>query len=210
MMGIGGTGVVTVNQILGTAALLDGRHVRGLDQTGLSQKGGPVVSHLKIFERTPEASNKVAAGEADCYLGFDILVATSPQNLDHASGERTLAVVSTSQVPTGAMVTKTEVQFPDASGLQASINRFTRKDENVYLDALGLAETLFDDHMASNMIVLGAAYQAGAIPVSAEAIEEAIVLNGVSVSMNTHAFRAGRLLVVDPAWVSTLKKHRVG
>src|SRR5947207_9193366 len=64
--------------------------------------------------------------------------------------------------------------------------------------------------MASNMIVLGAAYQAGAIPVSAEAIEEAIVLNGVSVSMNTHAFRAGRLLVADPAWVSTLKKPRVG
>src|SRR5207253_10979102 len=101
MTGIGGTGVVTVNQILGTAALLDGKQVRGLDQTGLSQKGGPVVSHLKISERAVEVSNKVAAGEADCYLGFDILVATSPQNLDHASGERTIAVVSTSQVPTG-------------------------------------------------------------------------------------------------------------
>src|SRR6059036_281034 len=147
MMGIGGTGVVTVNQILGTAALLDGRHVRGLDQTGLSQKGGPVVSHLKIFERTPEASNKVAAGSADCYLGFDILVATSPQNLDHASPDRTLAIVSTSKVPTGAMVTSTDVEFPDPGGLLASINRFTRKDENVYLDAQVLAETLFDDHV---------------------------------------------------------------
>jgi indolepyruvate ferredoxin oxidoreductase len=210
MTGIGGTGVVTVNQILGTAALLDGRHVRGLDQTGLSQKGGPVVSHLKISEDSREQSNKVAAGGADCYLGFDLLVATSPQSLDHARPERTLAVVSTSQVPTGAMVTKTDVLFPDTQGLLASINRVTRKDENVYLDALGLAETLFDDHMAANLLMLGAAYQAGAIPVRASAIEEAIALNGVAVAMNTQAFRAGRLAVADPAWAAGLKRHRAG
>ena len=210
MTGIGGTGVVTVNQILGTAALLDGKHVRGLDQTGLSQKGGPVVSHLKIFERSEEVSAKVSAGGADCYLGFDVLVATSPQNLDHARADKTIAAVSTSQVPTGAMVTKTDVHFPDAGGLLASINRCTRKDENAYLDALGLAETLFDDHMAANLIVLGAAYQAGAIPVAASAIERAIALNGVSVTMNTQAFRAGRLVVADPSWAGTLKRRRIG
>jgi indolepyruvate ferredoxin oxidoreductase len=210
MMGIGGTGVVTVNQILGTAALLDGKHVRGLDQTGLSQKGGPVVSHLKIFEHAVESSNKVSAGSADCYIGFDILVATSPQNLDHARPDRTIAIVSTSQVPTGAMVTSTAVEFPEANGLITSIERVTRKDENVYLDALGLAETLFDDHMAANMIVLGAAWQAGAIPVSADAIEEAVKLNGVSVQMNTQAFRAGRLLVANPAWVQTVARQRLG
>jgi indolepyruvate ferredoxin oxidoreductase len=210
MMGIGGTGVVTVNQILGTAALLDGKHVRGLDQTGLSQKGGPVVSHLKIFEHAAESSNKVSAGSADCYIGFDVLVATTPQNLDHARPDRTIAVVSTSQVPTGAMVTSTTVEFPEANGLITSIDRVTRKDENVYLDALGLAETLFDDHMAANMIVLGAAWQAGAIPVSADAIEDAIKLNGVSVQMNTQAFRAGRLLVADPAWVQTVTRQRLG
>ena len=210
MMGIGGTGVVTVNQILGTAALLDGKHVRGLDQTGLSQKGGPVVSHLKIFEHATESSNKVSAGSADCYIGFDVLVATTPQNLDHARPDRTIAVVSTSQVPTGAMVTSTTVEFPEANGLITSIDRVTRKDENVYLDALGLAETLFDDHMAANMIVLGAAWQAGAIPVSADAIEDAIKLNGVSVQMNTQAFRAGRLLVADPAWVQTVTRRRLG
>ena len=210
MMGIGGTGVVTVSQILGTAALLDGRHVRGLDQTGLSQKGGPVVSHLKIFERSEEVSAKVSAGGADCYLGFDVLVATSAQNVDHARSDKTIAVISTSQVPTGAMVTKTDVHFPDGSGLLASINRVTRKDENAFVDALGLAETLFDDHMAANLIVLGAAYQAGAIPVAAEAIERAIALNGVSVAMNTQAFRAGRLVVADPGWAATLKRRRVG
>jgi indolepyruvate ferredoxin oxidoreductase len=210
MMGIGGTGVVTVNQILGTAALLDGKFVRGLDQTGLSQKGGPVVSHLKILDRSTQTSAKVAAGSADCYLGFDILVATSPQNLDHARSERTIAVVSTSQVPTGAMVTSTAVEFPEANGLITSINRVTRKDENVFLDALGLAETLFDDHMAANMIVLGAAWQAGAVPVTEAAIEEAIVLNGVSVQMNNQAFRVGRLLVADPAWARTIVRRRLG
>ena len=210
MMGIGGTGVVTVNQILGTAALLDGKHVRGLDQTGLSQKGGPVVSHLKIDDAPHEMSNKIAAGEADCYLGFDVLVATSPQNLDHARPDKTIAVISTSQVPTGAMVTHTEVQFPEAGGLQQAIDRVTRKDENVYIDALGMAEQLFGDHMASNMIVLGAAYQAGALAISAEAIEEAIALNGVSVAMNTHAFRVGRLAVVDPAALERQRKPRLG
>jgi indolepyruvate ferredoxin oxidoreductase len=210
MMGIGGTGVVTVNQILGTAALLDGKHVRGLDQTGLSQKGGPVVSHLKIADAPHAVSNRVAAGEADCYLGFDVLVATSPQNLDHARPDKTIAVISTSQVPTGAMVTHTEVQFPDAGALRQAVDRVTRKDENIYLDALGLAEQLFGDHMASNMIVLGAAYQAGAIAVSAEAIEEAIALNGVSVAMNTQAFRAGRLAVIDPAALERQRKPRLG
>jgi indolepyruvate ferredoxin oxidoreductase len=208
MMGIGGTGVVTVNQVLGTAALLDGKHVRGLDQTGLSQKGGPVVSHLKLYDRPEEVSNKVGAAEADVYLGFDILVATAPPNLDHARPDKTVAIVCTSQVPTGAMVASTDVHFPETAGLMTAINRVTRKDENIYLDAIGLAERLFDDHMAANLIALGAAYQAGALPVSAAAIEEAIALNGVAVTMNTQAFRAGRLVVADPAWCRTLTSPR--
>ncbi|MBI4608871.1 MAG: indolepyruvate ferredoxin oxidoreductase family protein, partial [Candidatus Rokubacteria bacterium] len=210
LMGIGGTGVVTVNQILGTAALLDGKHVRGLDQTGLSQKGGPVVSHLKIAGTPWEVSGKVAAGEADCYLGFDLLVATTPQHLARARPDKTIAVVSTSQVPTGSMVTSTDVHFPEPHGLVAAINRVTRKDENVFLDAEGLAEALFGDHMAANMITLGAAYQAGTVPVSAAAIEHAIALNGVAVQMNIQAFRVGRLAVVDPEWVLTVKRLRLG
>ncbi|HSE95357.1 MAG TPA: indolepyruvate ferredoxin oxidoreductase family protein, partial [Methylomirabilota bacterium] len=117
MSGIGGTGVVTVNQILATAALLAGKHVRGLDQTGLSQKGGPVVSHLKVRVGPTDVSSRVGAAGADAYLGFDILVATAARNLEAASPERTVAVVSTSQVPTGAMVTSTEVRFPETAGL---------------------------------------------------------------------------------------------
>jgi indolepyruvate ferredoxin oxidoreductase len=210
MTGIGGTGVVTVNQVLGTAALLDGRHVRGLDQTGLSQKGGPVVSHLKISEAAPDCSSKVGMGAADCYLGLDVLVATAPTNLDRAAPERTVAVLSTSAVPTGPMVASPDARFPDRGDLLAAVNRVTRKDDNVVLDATGLAEALFDDNLMANPIMLGAAYQAGAIPVSAAAIEAAIALNGVAVEANTQAFRAGRRAVADPSWAATLRRPRPG
>jgi len=210
MAGIGGTGVVTVNQILGSAALLDGRFVRGLDQTGLSQKGGPVVSHLKIASAPIDMSNKVGAGAADCYLGFDLLVATAASNLDRARPDRTVAVVSTSQVPTGAMVSSPDVRFPEIGGLTGAINRVTRKDDNVFVDAIGIAEVLFGDHMMANLVLLGAAYQAGAIAVSAAAIESAIALNGVSVEANTRAFRAGRRAVVEPGWIEALRPRRLG
>ncbi|MBI4013925.1 MAG: indolepyruvate ferredoxin oxidoreductase family protein [Candidatus Rokubacteria bacterium] len=210
LMGIGGTGVVTVNQILGTAALLEGRHVIGLDQTGLSQKGGPVVSHLKLADRPADRASKVGAADADAYLGFDLLVAAAPQNLALARPDATIAVVSTTQMPTGAMVASPDVAFPDPQGLLGAINRVTRKDENVFVDALGLAEALFGDHMAANMIVLGAACQAGAIPVSAAALEQAIALNAVAVETNTHAFRVGRLLVAEPRWLGTVRRHRAG
>jgi indolepyruvate ferredoxin oxidoreductase len=210
MMGIGGTGVVTVNQILGTAALLDGRHVRGLDQTGLSQKGGPVVSDLKVATRPLEAANKVSAGGADLYLGFDLLVATDPANLDKAESGRTIAVVSTSHIPTGQMVIDTTVSFPELGSTLISIDRVTRKDDNVYLDAQALSESLFNDHMATNPLMLGAAYQAGALPISAASIEEAIRLNGVSVEMNLLAFRWGRMAVVDGKRVEAVAKQATG
>ena len=210
MMGIGGTGVVTVNQILGTAALLDGRHVRGLDQTGLSQKGGPVVSDLKIDSVPIDGANKVSSGGSDLYLGFDLLVATDPVNLDKAESGRTIAVVSTSQIPTGQMVADPGVHFPEVATTLMSIDRVTRKDANVYIDALGMAEGLFDDHMAINPILLGTAYQAGALPITAGSIERAIRLNGVAVDMNVLAFRWGRMAVVDAAQVEVAVKRASG
>jgi indolepyruvate ferredoxin oxidoreductase len=133
----------------------------------------------------------------DLYLGFDLLVATDPMNLDKADPDRTLAVVSTSQIPTGRMVVDTGVHFPELASTLMSIDRVTRKDPNVYLDATAMAEGLFDDHMATNPIMIGAAYQAGALPISAASIERAIRLNGVSVEMNLLAFRWGRMAVVD-------------
>src|SRR5712691_1512503 len=210
MMGIGGTGVVTVNQVLGTAAMLDGCHVRGLDQTGLSQKGGPVVSDLRLASSPMEVSNKVSAGGADLYLGFDLLVATDPVNLDKAEAGRTIAVVSTSQIPTGQMVADTSVHFPELASALMSLDRVTRKDANVYVDALGMAEALFNDHMATNFILVGAAYQAGALPISAGSVEAAIQLNGVSVDMNLLAFRWGRMAVVDARRVEAAVQMATG
>ena len=189
--GVGGTGVVTIAQILGTAFAADGRQVRSLDQTGLAQKGGAVVSDLTRQHRAAaERSAKLGYGECDLYLGCDSLVATDGTQLRAASKDRTVAVVSTTEVPTGQMVTDVSQHFPAAGRVTAAIEAQVRSAR--FLDAAALATDLFGDEQYANMILVGAAYQAGALPVSAEAIEHAIRLNGVAVDANIRAFRAGR------------------
>ncbi|MER6800134.1 DUF6537 domain-containing protein, partial [Amycolatopsis mediterranei] len=194
--GIGGTGVVTVTQILATAAVLDGRHVRTLDQTGLAQKGGAVVSDLKVTAEPVEQAPKLAAGECDLYLACDALVGADAANLGVADPARTTAVVSTTEVPTGRMVVDTTVSFPDPASVLAPID--TAAARTVSLDARGLAEEFFDDDQFANVLQLGAAYQTGAIPLPASAIERAIELNGTQVAANVQAFRRGRLVVAAP------------
>ncbi|HAX05083.1 MAG TPA: 2-oxoacid ferredoxin oxidoreductase, partial [Acidimicrobiaceae bacterium] len=202
------TGVVTVNQLLATAALLDGKEAHGLDQTGLAQKGGPVVSNLKI--RRPDGeldlgeANKIATGEADAYIVFDLLSGTNPANLEKAMPGRTVALVSSSKVPTGAMVRDTSAEYPEWSALQDSIDSATIAEKNVYYDAGNLSDNLFRSHMPANIIVLGSAYQSGVVPISAAAIERAIELNGVAVEMNTQAFRIGRQIVIEPDFIESL------
>ena len=201
LTGIGGTGVVTVTQILSTAALLEGKHVLSLDQTGLSQMGGPVVSHLKIADKARSVSSKIGVGDADSYIVFDVLTGSTDQNLARAQPGKTIAVVSTSQVPTGGMVNSTELEFPEWNCVRDRIESVTLPEANVYLDARGLAERLFGNHMPANLITIGAAFQAGAIPIRAASIERAIELNGIAVEANQQAFRAGRLAAADPGWV---------
>ncbi|MEC7915556.1 MAG: indolepyruvate ferredoxin oxidoreductase family protein [Actinomycetota bacterium] len=214
MIGIGGTGVVTVNQLLATAALLDGKEAHGLDQTGLAQKGGPVVSNLKI--RRPDSelelgeANKIATGEADAYIVFDLLSGTNPANLEKAMPGRTVALVSSSKVPTGAMVRDTSAEYPEWSAQQESIDSATVPEKNVYYDAGNLSDNLFRSHMPANIIVLGSAYQSGVVPISAAAIERAIELNGVAVEMNTQAFRIGRQIVIEPEFIEKLGIERLG
>jgi indolepyruvate ferredoxin oxidoreductase len=198
MMGIGGTGVVTVNQVLGMAALIDGLHVSGLDQTGLSQKGGPVVSDLRISREPLAAASKAPAGSVDLYLGFDLLGAASDKNLVTAAVDRTVAVVSTSAVPTGRMVVDVNERFPELTSQLDKIDGATRKEHNLYLDAQRLSERLFGDHMMTNTLALGAAYQRGLLPVSREALEQAIRLNGAAVEKNLAAFAWGRAVVAVP------------
>ncbi|HLM09302.1 MAG TPA: indolepyruvate ferredoxin oxidoreductase family protein, partial [Thermoleophilaceae bacterium] len=198
MMGIGGTGVVTVNQVLGMAALLDGLHVSGLDQTGLSQKGGPVISDLRITREPLPAASKMPAGSVDLYLGFDLLGAGSEKNLLTADRERTVAVVSTSAVPTGRMVIDVNERFPELAAQLDKIDAATRSEHNLYLDAQQLSERLFGDHMMTNTLALGAAFQRGMLPVSRDALEDAIRLNGAAVEKNLAAFAWGRAVVAAP------------
>ena len=188
--GVGGTGVVTVAQILGTAFAADGRQVRSLDQTGLAQKGGAVVSDLSVAAGPAERSAKLGYGECDLYLGCDSLVATDGTQLRAASKDKTIAVVSTTEVPTGQMVTDVSQRFPAPGRVTAAIEERVRSAR--FLDASAIAKNLFGDEQFANMILVGAAYQAGALPVSAEAIEHAIRLNGVAADANIRAFRAGR------------------
>jgi indolepyruvate ferredoxin oxidoreductase len=204
MPGVGGTGVVTVSQILQMAAMLDGKHCYGLDQTGLSQKGGPVVSDVRISRERIEGSNKAGAGEADLLLGFDLLGAANPRNLFTADPARTVAVVNSHQVPTAAMVTDTGVRFPALERNRAAIDGATRAGDNVYVDAEALCQELFGDHMPTNTLLMGAAFQAGCLPVSLAAFEQAIRLNGAGVEKNLAAFAWGRAAVVAPELVAEL------
>ena len=199
LAGIGGTGIVTVNQVLASAAVHQGLAVHGVDQTGLSQKAGPVVSHLRVAasEAALGPANRVGPAQARCYLAFDALVGADARNLGYASVDGTTAVVSVSPMPTGAMVRDASVTAPDVEALVARIAG--RCADVVRLDASGAAVALFGDAMPANMLQLGAACQAGALPISAEAIEWAIRLNGVAVAVNTAAFRWGRVAVADPA-----------
>jgi indolepyruvate ferredoxin oxidoreductase len=198
MPGVGGTGVVTVSQVLGTAATLDGKYVGGLDQTGLSQKAGPVVSDLRITTEPVEGTNKLTAGSADLYLVFDLLVGLSPANVAGVSPERTVAVASLTKTPTGEMVRNVNAAFPDLEPLQAELDALTRSEHNRYLDAMALTEGLFGESTTANTFQLGVAYQIGALPISAGAIMQAIELNGAAVEANKAAFDWGRMWVIDP------------
>ena len=208
LIGIGGTGVVTVNQIISTAALLDGKFANGLDQTGLAQKGGTVVSNLRITSTDENAditaSNRIVDGGADAMLIFDLVSAT--KNISRADPERTRAVVSTTLVPTGSMVSgRGSDRFPELDRFRSAIDGATRASENVWIDAAGIAQRVFGSQPAANVVVVGLAYQRGLLPVSSASIERAIELNGVAVQANLEAFRLGRRLAAEPQLLADLE-----
>ncbi|MCE0764698.1 indolepyruvate ferredoxin oxidoreductase family protein [Pseudonocardia kujensis] len=196
MPGIGGTGVVTVSQILQMAAHLDGRFAAGLEQVGLAQKGGPVVSDVRIAKQPVRGSLRASRGTADVLVGFDLLGAADAANLAVARPGHTVAVVNSAIVPTAAMVTG-RVVLPGSPDDALERIAAATGGQNVHVDAQGLAEALFADHMPTNMLLLGAAYQHGCLPVSAEAVEQAIRLNGAAVETTLAAFRWGRAAVLD-------------
>jgi indolepyruvate ferredoxin oxidoreductase len=205
LTGIGGTGVVTVNQVLATAAVLDGVNVRGQDQTGLAQKGGAVVSHLRILPGEIDVSSAVGDEGADVLLAFDPLVAVDPANLARTAASRTSTIAAAGIVPTSEMVRDPDVQAPGVEDLLGVLRSHTRASRLFTIDAGGLAEALLGDTTSANMIILGAAYQVGALPLAASSIARAIELNGVAVEQNHTAFAIGRAAIADP---SALPKAR--
>jgi indolepyruvate ferredoxin oxidoreductase len=199
LSGIGGTGVVTVSQVIGTAAMLDGFHVRGLDQTGLSQKAGPVTSDVRMARHTPANSNHALEGGVDCYLAFDLLAGAGDAHLVGAGPDRTVVVGSIDTIPTGEMVVHPgEKVFPDHALLRRRLDQSSRAEHNRYVDAGAVTGGLFGNSMSANIFMLGVAVQLGALPVAGEQLERAIELNGVAVDQNVAAFRYGRQWVVDP------------
>ena len=202
IVGIGGTGVVTVSQVIGTAAMFDGYEVRGLDQIGLSQKAGPVVSDMRLGRGVEAASNRLGAGQADVLLAFDQLGAASPSELSRCDPRRTVVVGSTSQTPTGAVIAHPDRAMPGPDELEAAIAAVTRADGRHWSDAQRVCEALIGNAVAANILVVGMAVQAGALPLSPQSVEQAIELNGVAVHSNIEAFRWGRAVVDRPAEVA--------
>ncbi len=203
MPGIGGTGVVTMNALLATAASIDGLFVATLDQTGTAQKGGAVVSHLFLSEEPVEAPAKINAGNADVILGFDLLGALYPDNLKTAYSERTIAVINTDVAPTIDSIRSRTPMSGRASTLDL-INAVTDRGRNIFIDANRLAEGLFGSHMAANIFLTGVAFQAGLLPISLASFEKAIELNGVDIARNLAAFSWGRKYYQDAASVERL------
>jgi len=195
--GIGGTGVVTVSQVLATAADLDGLPVSSVDQTGMAQKGGPVLSHLRIGPDALRGAARLENMGADGYLVFDLLTGVMEPNLARLDPLRTRAVISTSEVPTGAMVADVaQEHFPEQAKLRALIDERTQSQH--YVDAEALSRRELGSQPAANFVVVGAAYQLGLLPQSSASIETALELNGIAVATNIAAFRLGRAVMIDP------------
>lgn len=203
--GVGGTGVVTIGAILGMAAHLEYKGVSVLDQTGLAQKGGAVTTHLRLAPNPQDIhAVRIAKGRADAILGCDMIVAGSPEALSLMHEDRTKSVINAKPVTTASFTMDPDYTIPEKRVLRRILSA-CGGDENVSsIEATKLATTLLGDGIATNMFMLGFAWQKGLIPVSAEALMKAIDLNNVAVDMNQRAFNWGRFAAVNPEKVTQI------
>ena len=195
--GIGGTGVLTVGSIIAMAAHIEGKGCSTLNQTGLAQKFGSVVSHVKIAGRQEDIQAvRVPDGTANLLIGCDLVVAASADALAKLTPERSRAIVNSYENATADFIHDSQYDFP-TEALRQSIVREAGKSNTEFVDSTRIARDLLGDTIASNLFLLGFAYQKGLIPVSADAIEEAIKLNGVAIELNRSAFLWGRRAEVN-------------
>ncbi len=195
--GVGGTGVVTVGALLGMAAHLEGKGCSVLDMTGLAQKGGAVITHVRISDEPEDIhAVRLGAGSADAVLGCDMVVAASFDALAKMQKGGTRAVINSHETPTASFTLDNSAQF-DGDQLKDLITEQTGGNLTDFVDATKLATALIGDSIATNLFVLGYAYQRGMLPLSGEAIEKAIELNGVAVETSLDTFRWGRTAAYD-------------
>jgi indolepyruvate ferredoxin oxidoreductase len=202
--GIGGTGVVTIGAVLGMAAHLEGKGCGMIDMAGLAQKGGAVFSHLRVAA-TPQDINaiRVSAGKADLILGCDLVVSGSRKVLSAMREGETAFVVNTAEVMPGDFARSADFSLP-TERLKKAIRQAAGDSHAHFFDATRAATVLFGNSLGANMFMLGIACQKGALPVSPEAVEKAIELNGQAVKMNIDAFRWGRRAAHEPDHVQRL------
>ncbi len=201
--GVGGTGVLTIGAIIGMAAHIEGKAAMIQDFSGLAQKGGAVLSHVRL-SRTPDlvASPQIVTGEADVLLAADTVVAAANTSIALYDKDRTTAVLNTHLSPVSNFVFDRDFDFREKQVVEA-ISKYVAP-RPVKLDFTKLAEAVCGDSIATNIMLLGFASQSGMLPVSAESLLTAIELNGVAVDANKRAFRWGRTFAVDPKQAKTI------
>jgi len=202
--GIGGTGVVTAGAILGMAAHLEGKAASLYDMTGLAQKNGAVYSHVKIAPTSLGiATQRIGRGQADVLLAFDLVAALGLESAVTLSPAKT-AVVLNADVTTTAAFQFNRSAVVDDHDLGMRLRAMARPDTVASVEAASLASMVLGDGVLTTTVLLGAASQAGRLPVSPAAVEAAIRMNGVAVDANLKAFRLGRLAVCDRRAVDAL------
>ena len=204
--GIGGTGVVTISNLIGAAAQAEGKAVQALDLTGLAQKFGAVFCHLKIADDpTDLKATRLSVGQCDVLIGADIVTAASDESLSRLRRDVSVAVVNDHETVTGEFTRQRDFEVPVADQRQA-IERFCGDGRATFFDATVIAEQLTGNTIGANILMLGFASQSGWLPVKPASIDRAITSNGVAVKANLEVFALGRLLAHDPAAVYALAK----
>jgi indolepyruvate ferredoxin oxidoreductase len=203
--GVGGTGVLTIGALLGMAAHIEGKASMILDMSGLAQKGGAVLSHVRLSEHAADVTcSRIVTGTADLVLAADEVVAASKDTISLCESGRTTGIINSHVIPTADFILNRDFSF-QSSKVNSVLETALRK-ESAFFDFTRPAEMLLGDSIATNIMMMGYAYQKGLLPLAAAAIEQAIEVNGVSIKMNKEAFRLGRLAVVDFARLEAMIK----
>ncbi len=202
--GIGGTGIVTIGGIVSMAAHLEGKGVGVIDMAGLAQKGGAVYSHIRIANKPDDIhAIRVAAAGADLVLGGDIVVVGNKKVLSAIKPGLSRVIVNTAEFLPGDFARNADFSLP-TERLKRAIVSASGQGRSNFVDASRLATALLGNSIGANMFMLGYAFQLGSLPLSEEAIEKAIEMNGEAVPMNIAAFRYGRRAAIDPASLEAL------